>query len=269
MSRFSQVRPPSRLLWTAWSVLALAFGSMATSHAQSPQTSSLTLLQAFERAWERQPEAQALDQRRQAGQSLRLAASNWTPGPASLEASVRSDRFNRRQGAQELEVGVAVPLWLPGERQRSRDLADAQLDAIERQALLAQWQLAQTLREHWWGLMRDREDLRAAQERWQSSQALAADVARRVKAGDLSRADQHQADAAVAAALSEQALAQARATASEQALRALLGLPVEYALSVSATAEPEPPADAPSHPLLTALQAKAQAARSAAALART
>lgn len=268
MSRFSHSRVRARLAWTASTVLALSLGSVAIGHAQTSSTPPLTLPLAFAQAWERQPEAAALLQRRQAGESLRQAASNWTPAPAALEASVRSDRFNRRQGAQELEFGVAVPLWLPGERERSQALADAQLDAVERQALLAQWQLAQSLREHWWGLLREREELRAAQERLQSTQALASDVARRLKAGELSRADQNQADAAVLLAVSEQSQAHTRVMASEQSMRALLGLPAEAALLMAPTPEPEPAGDAPAHPLLAALQAKAQTARSAAALAK-
>jgi cobalt-zinc-cadmium efflux system outer membrane protein len=268
MSRFTHSRAPVRLLWTASAVLAFSLGSVAISHAQPISNPPLTLPLAFAQAWERQPEAATLLQRRQASESLRQAASSWTPAPAALEASVRSDRFNRRQGAQEVEFGVAVPLWLPGERERSQALADAQLDAVGRQALLAQWQLAQSLREHWWTLLREREDLRAALERLQSMQALASDVARRVKAGELSRADQHQADAAVLLAVAEQTQTQSRVIASEQALRALLGLRAEEALLMATSPEPEPAADAPAHPLLGALEAKALTARSAAALAR-
>jgi cobalt-zinc-cadmium efflux system outer membrane protein len=267
MSWLTPTRPYARLGWTASAVLALALGSFlsAPSRAQTP----LTLSAAFERAWERQPEARALAQRREAGQALRQAASAWTPEPPALEASLRSDRFNRRQGAQELELGVAVPLWLPGERQRSQDLAAAQLQAVEAQAQLAQWQLAQQLRTRWWTLLADREDAAAVEARWQAGQALALDVARRVAAGDLSRADQHQADAALASAAAERALALAKAVASEQALRALIGLSPEEALTLSTDAEVEPAGDTPAHPLLLALSAKAGSARSAAALARS
>lgn len=66
--------------------------------------------------------------------------------------------------------------------------------------------------------------LQEAGERRQGAQQLAADVARRVQAGELSRADQLQADALGAAALADEALAAARAAASGEALRALLGL---------------------------------------------
>lgn len=271
MSRSIQSRPPARLILAAIAVLALAFGG-APSRAQTSATASspLTLQQAFVQAWERQPEARALAQRRDASQALRQAAQAWTPEPAALEASVRSDRFNARQGARELEFGVAVPLWLPGERRRTQDLADALARGTDAQALLAQWHLAQILRDAWWTLRRDQEELAAADTRWQASQRLSADVARRVKAGELSKADQHQADGAAATAQGEYAQLRAKALASEQSLRALLGVALDAPLQVAEDAEAEPASDAAGlpHPQLQSLQAKSLAAKSAAALAR-
>ena len=253
--------------WSGLCALALAWGTLPALAAEPAPT--LSLSQAFERAWARQPEAQALPERRASSQAQRDASRAWTPEPVAVEASVRSDRWHRREGAQELEVGVAVPLWLPGERERAQGLAEAQLQAVDARALLAQWQLARALRERWWALQRDREDLRAAQERLQASQALAADVARRVQAGDLSRADQHQAAAARAQAQAEQALAQAQAVASEHALRALLSLAPGEPLQPADAPEPEPAPDAaaPAHPLLQALAAQAAAAQRAEVLA--
>lgn len=259
--------------WTAACALVLLACTPLALCAAEP--TPLTLAQAFSQAWAQQPEAQALAERQQASSALRDAAGRWTPGPPALEASVRSDRFNRRQGAQEIELGVALPLWLPGERLQSQNLADAQRQAVDAQARLAQWQLAQQLREHWWRLQAERESLRAAQARWRAAQQLAADVGRRQRAGELARADQHQADAAVAAAAAEQALALGRAEASEQQLRALLGLRAEQALALVPEPERDPEASLTpepgdeQHPLLAAWRGKAASARSAAALART
>lgn len=271
MYRSIQNRPPARMILTASAVLALVLGGAPSRAQNSASVSSpLTLQQAFDQAWERQPEARALAQRRDASQALRQAAQAWTPEPAALEASVRSDRLNARQGARELEFGVAVPLWLPGERQRTQDLADAQSRGTDAQALLAQWQLAQVLRDAWWTLRRDQEELAAADARWQASQRLAADVARRVKAGELSKADQHQADGAAATAQGEYAQMRAKSFASEQSLRALLGLALDAPLQLAEDAESEPAPDTTglTHPQSQALQAKSLAAKSAAALAR-
>ena len=75
----------------------------------APQTAaaSLSLRQFFDAAWARQPEAMALQARRDAVRAQQSAATAWTPEPAALEISNKSDRLNRNQGARELEVGVA------------------------------------------------------------------------------------------------------------------------------------------------------------------
>jgi hypothetical protein len=126
MSRSTRIRPPARLILTATAVLVLALGG-APSRAQTSAADSppLTLQRAFEQAWERQPEARALAQRRDASPSPQAGGAR--PGRQSPRRSrprSAATGFNARQGcSQELEFGVAVPLWLPGERQRTQDLA--------------------------------------------------------------------------------------------------------------------------------------------------
>ena len=59
---------------------ALVFmGAVSTAHAEP------TLAQAFDAAWARQPEAAALQVRRDAAQAQGRAARAWTPEPMALE----------------------------------------------------------------------------------------------------------------------------------------------------------------------------------------
>ncbi|WP_374658488.1 TolC family protein [Inhella sp.] len=266
------VRLLSRARWVAPALLALGLHA-APLHAAPPPAAPapLTLAQAFERAWERQPQAQALTARREAQAARQAAATRWTPEPAALETSLRSDRLHQRQGSQEWEFGVAVPLWLPGERARSQQLADAEQGLLAAQTQAARWQLAGELRERWWALHLAQATLQAAHQRRDASQQLAADVARRVQAGELSRADLHQAQAAAAAAAAELAQASLRAQGAAQALRVLLGFGSEDTPVWAADPEPEAPGTdpAPAHPWLDALQAQAERARASAALTRT
>jgi len=183
----------------------------------------MTLSQAFDAAWARQPEARALQARREAAHAQQQAARSWTPEPAALEVSNKTDRLNRNAGARELEVGVAVPLWLPGERGRSAALADAEGAAIESRATAAQLRLAATVRDSWWQWQRARIEADSARDQLENTRRIAADVARRTKAGDLARADQHQADGAVATAESGLAQAEAGLVSAQQQLRALAG----------------------------------------------
>lgn len=108
------------------------------------------LRQAFDAAWARQPEAATLQLRRDAAAAQGRAAQAWTPEAPALELSNRSDRWHDNQGVRELEAGVTVPLWLPGERSRSGALADAGARAVESRADAARLRVAEALREaHW------------------------------------------------------------------------------------------------------------------------
>lgn len=269
--------------------LAMALGWMLASaavHAQNPPTlggapaptaqwiEPWTLKTLFDQVWQRQPEAQAGALRRDAAQAARKGADAWTAEPAALQLQTQTDRPGSRQGNREYEVGLALPLWLPGERARKAALGDAELQALESRRLAAQLELAASVREVWWAAQMAQSDLDLAQERLRNAQSLAADVARRFKAGDMARVDQFQAEATVAQA--EAAVAEAlgardaaRATLAGWAGGQDAGVPSaatgpEPAVAVAGGAAP--PDD---HPALADWRAQAQVARRAAALAAT
>lgn len=261
MTRRLTLRPHWRpALWAAaW--LACAAGAAA-------QPTPLSL--AFEAAWTRQPEAAALPLRRDAAQAQRDAASAWTPAPPALEAEAKTDRWSSNHGARELNLGVAVPLWLPGERGGSQVLADAQAALLASQTQAAQLRLAAELREAWWRWQRSRAEVALARAQLEAAQHLATDVARRVQAGDLARADQHQAEGALAAAQAELADAEASLAEAAVPVQVLTGaLPAE-ATEIAPEAESTPPDDAPpeTHALLAEWRDRAAVAERSAALAR-
>lgn len=256
--------------------LALA-GTALTARAQALDT----LAQAFEQAWASQPLPQSLSARRSALASSRQAADAWTAHPGALEWRAQTDRPGTDRGAQELEVGVALPLWLPGQRSRSQALVTQEERALDARLASARLQLAGQVREAWWAWQRARGELALATTQAAHAQTLSDDVHRRVRAGDLARADAHQADGALALAQSAQARAEGQGLLAWQALQSLLGSAQPWPLQapepvVPATAglgeEPVPHASAPDlsqHPLVHDLDQQAATARQAAELADT
>ena len=245
----------------------------ATSAAASTQTPA-SLRQIFEAAWARQPEARALQARRDAARARQRAATTWTPEPPALELSGKTDRLSGNQGAREVEAGIAVPLWLPGERSRSAALADAEGAVVESRAAAARLRLAATVRDAWWQWQRARIDAVTAREQLDRAQRIGADVTRRMEAGDLARADQYQADGAVASAEAEVARAEANLASALQPLQALAGaapVPIE---PVETAAEPEPDpstiaAKVDEHAALLELRDRAEVAEQSVALIAT
>ena len=191
-----------------------------------------------------------------------------------MEVTGKTDRLNRNLGTREYEAGLAIPLWLPGERGRSQALAEAEGRAVESRTTAAQLRVAAAVREAWWNWQRARADAATAQGQLDNAQRIAADVGKRLKAGDLAQADQHQADGAVAAAQATAAQAQAAVIVAEQSLRTLVASP-GLALTAGPAdliAEPEPGAaatDMDTHGELLALKDRASVAEGVAALAAT
>lgn len=236
-----------------------------------PVSAPTTLQQAFDIAWARQPEAKSLDIRREAADARRRIADAWTVEPPALELSGKTDQLLKNDGAREYMAGVSLPLWLPGERSRLGSLAEAESKAVSSRATAAQLRIAAVVRETWWQWLRARGEQALARERLNSAQRLAGDVARRVKAGDLAKADQHQADGAAATAEVASADAEAALTLATQQLRAAIGtLPAVRVAELPETL-PEVPADLTSldttHPAVAELIDRAEVARRAADLA--
>lgn len=270
---------PGRVRSAALAALTMALASMGGPlHAQTSapsqtaaRTEPLSLRQAFESAWARQPEALALAARREAAIAQQRASRSWTPEPATLELSNKTDRLNRNQGAREYEAGVVVPLWLPGERSRNQTVAEAEMRAVESSSTAAQLRVAATVREAWWNWQRSRAEAEAARAQFDSAKRIADDVGKRLRAGDLARADQHQAEGAVAAAEAVLAQAEAALSAEHLRLRSITAEPLAASPlpGANAESEPEPAASAAldSHGELLALQDKTALAEGFAALA--
>lgn len=216
-----------------------------------------TLRDAVEKAWERQPAAQAQTFRTAELEARVKAASAWMPAPPSIGLSERSDRLNRRAGAREVEAELSVPLWLPGQRQRESTLAGAEQD-LQRDALdSAKWKLAGEVREAYWQVRAADAERIAALRRLDDAAALSSDVERRLKAGDLARTDFNQAKGA------EHSARGAANEADVRTARALLAFTTLTGLEALPSGDEAPAANAPplpEHPALRQLDRAALAA---------
>lgn len=244
--------------------------AQAQSTSAAPLSRAVSLKDVFDTAWSRQPEARALQLRRDAAQSQAKAAGLLSPEPPSLEVSQRSDRTADNNGVRQAEVGIAVPIWLPGQRSASLDLAQAEISFVERKLLASQLRLASSVREAWWNWLRARVDAELAREQLTNAQRLAADVAKRTNAGDLAKSDQHQAEGVAAAAEALAAQADAASASAFAQVASLTGVSFEANLSIHGVAEHPPvPAQILEHPLLAELENRIAVAERTASLIST
>lgn len=264
----------------ACSMLLMLSVSLSQAQSQTPaqvqvqaqaQAQAITLAQLFEQAWALQAEAAAAPARREAVQARRQQAARWTADAVSVEISTKTDGLSgRAQGSREYEIGLQIPLWLPGERARSQALAGAEQAALDSRLLAARWRLAAQVREAWWQWQLQQQELALAADRLQAATQLSRDVARRVAAGELARADQHQSESARLAA--ELASQQAQLTLQQARQKLLaLGLQPSQRLAeqgeAALAAEPVPgEAVLPMHPALAELSDKLGLSERASAL---
>lgn len=239
--------------WLAGRVIAASALSCAataqpiTSSALNAAISSRpTLSQALDAAWLRSLEAS--ETKGQQGRALaeQTAAGAWLAAAPSFEVSQREGR--RNNDSRETEVGVALPLWRLGQRDKAAQAAQADLDWSAAAAQAARLRLAGAVRESVGALQAQESEVRLTALQRQLLQHLADDVARRVKAGDLAPADALAAKADLAEAEALDADAQQRLQIQRAQWQLLTGLTL--APESASTQVATPPATLDDHPEL-------------------
>lgn len=233
------------------------------ARAGEAETASLSAL--VDAALKRHPEARAAVARAVELEAGTAVAAALTPAPPALSVAHVNDRAGSDRGRREYELGIGVPLWLPGQRAAGQAVARREQAAFASRGRALRWEVAADVVERWRSARDAQVALTQAQRRLEQARRLEADAQRRLAAGDIARADANlvtgeRLDAA--AALLEAAAALREAEARWQVLTAS---PLPEAIEPPAAAAAEP-----SHPLLDsardatgAAQARVQLARSA------
>lgn len=190
--------------WLAACVIAggLAGGPVLAQPAASPEgpqaalpsasglaAASVSLRTALDAAWQRAVAARESNGQRRRAEADRAAAARFWAAPPSLELSHRDDRLQDNAGKRETEIGVAVPLWLPGQRAARAWAVEASAAQALAAEQMARLRLAGELREAAWQLNALQAQAAEADTQAKLLKQVANDVERRVRAGDLARAD--------------------------------------------------------------------------------
>lgn len=244
---------------TTTQLLAPALCASESAAAPIAVAQAMTLADAVAAAWVRTPAAIALPHRQAAADAQARGASAWTPGPPSIGITTLNDRLRAGTGRQEWEVEVATPMWLPGQRDARRALAQANQDLLSARAMVRRLELAGQVRDAWWQLATARAAVALARRRVEAAQALHADVERRWQAGDLARTDANAAGTEVQIAQVEWIDAQREEGHAQARWGALVGGAAPAAFAEEA-APPEGVA-VDTHPALAAANANVDAAQ--------
>jgi outer membrane protein, heavy metal efflux system len=190
---------------TSWAQTPLSAANQIA--ASSKDVSLPTLQQALEAAWQLDSTARTVNAKQAEIAAKQRAASGWIAGAPSVSIAHRTDRLNKNGGLREYEAEVDLPLW-----DRSTQAATKQQLSMEEQfiapsAQLAKLKLAGSLRNLMadYALAQLEHDL--ALRKLSESEQLAADIDRRLRAGDVARLDALQAQSSISQARGQAALA--------------------------------------------------------------
>ena len=183
-------------------------GTLAPCAAAFAQPTALSA--AVEAAWNRSVQVKSAEGQLELAAAQQSAARSLWAAPPAVELSHRTDRLQDSLGRTESEVGLAWPLLLPGQRSARQSAALAERGVAEATLAAAKLRLAGEVREAAWSVVAREAESEVAIELARSLEALAADVDRRVRAGDLARADALAARAEYLAASSAAAEARLR-----------------------------------------------------------
>lgn len=254
-----------------WRLCILAGLTLAcTSYAQpmesvaAPKASSniqkTTLATALEAAWIRAvASAEAAGISRQAAAEKQASSALWA-APPSVELSHRNDRLQSNNGARETEVALAVPLWLPGQKSAKQQAADSLSSLSQLSEAEGKLRVADVVRELHWQIAELQASQSLSKQQTSTFAAIASDVDKRVKAGDLARADALAAKGELLSALAAQSQAEIQLEAAKRQWTALTGL-AQTPDATLASVESQSPRQLAEHPELLRAEQQVDLAR--------
>lgn len=208
---------------------------------------AVSLRAALDQAWENNPQAQTLEAKRAESDAQTVAANSLLAGAPAIILGHRGDQLTNHAGLNEWEAGIALPIWLPGQRDARQRQAQVGKDGLEANMRALRLKLAGELREAVWQVRQAQAQTRLDEARALTAKKLAEDVIKRVRAGELAKTDlnlvQNEWRTAEAAVLHNRT----RLLQAQQAYATLTGM-TALPDDMSESAQPKPLPD--DHPFL-------------------
>lgn len=250
----------TRHMFAAWGVLLLPWAAVPAPFGRDVISHEVRvaapIAKAFESAWLRSLEAVRSEGRFARAAAQREVASSFLAAPPEIELGHRRASASGSSTERESEAVLVLPLWLPGQQRARGAAASAQSDLARASLEEARLRVAGEVREAAWQLVAAQQEEAAARVHAEALQDLAADVDRRVEAGELAPADALAATAELLAARSALTQAASRIDTARGRWELLTGLP-----AIAHASEADPPAGIAEHPAVALARSAAESAQ--------
>ena len=148
-----------------------------------------TMKQVFEQAWLNSTQGRTAKARLDEVTASKNVAGALFPGSPKLELSNLNDALVRNRGELETNVGVSVPLWLPGQKAARLGVAESEGKENQLGVAAARLAVAGELRAAIWAVYLSKSESEILAQRLETAEKLENDVAKRLKVGDVARTD--------------------------------------------------------------------------------
>ena len=148
-----------------------------------------TMKQVFEQAWLNSTQGRTAKARLEEVTASKNVAGALFPGSPQLELSNLNDVLVRNRGELETNVGVSVPLWLPGQKEARLGVAESEGKENQLSLQAARLAVAGELRAAIWAVYLSKSESEILAQRLETAEKLESDVVKRLKVGDIARTD--------------------------------------------------------------------------------
>ena len=175
--------------------LCLSISTMVLAEAdhnhESPLATSadLTLHDVVEKTYQRNPQLEVMQAQLKHVDALSKNTQSLWADDLSFNVSHYNDLIMDSDGLQEWEVGMDLPLWLPGQKAARHKTVEQQRSAVNASEPALKLQLAGIVREVLWNIELSKNQMTVAEQEWDVVKQLEKDVKKRVELGDLAHSD--------------------------------------------------------------------------------
>ena len=177
------------LLLATCVAMSTPFVSHAEELIQLERNHQLTLTEVVRLSILRSPKQAEI----QAGKGLvnakNIQASSFLPGAPAVTAGHQNDVVGSNRNLNQWEVGLDLPLWLPGQKSARASLAEGAKTELDKTSANLSLDIAGQVRDALWNLGMATNEAELQESRYLAAQALLTDVEKRWKAGELAKTD--------------------------------------------------------------------------------
>ena len=229
-------------------------GAFAFEAAALPSDDTRSLGMAVDAALERLPGDRRLQARAKQVEAFQSRSSALLAGTPALHLRGQTDRWQGDSGLRELEGGLELPLWWPGQRAEWRQSATGGRALLEAEQQARRWEVATEVWNRYFSVVFAELDVELTQQEIRLFQALRRSVRVRIDAGDAAPMEVLGVEEQLRARQAENQAAVSRLAEANFEWRLTTGWSVRPALR-SEVPGSEPPAGG-THPWLVLAQAR-------------